>query len=136
MGNIATFATPASKSLSLNHISVTTESSRNDGEQPSRITEAQWRRRWGPRGHWPPRLVSKCGNFGQIDIIWAILHQNFGKFHIFRANLYQNFGHFNIHQTVSISVKTFFLFVFGGHLNSDRKNRFNFSEDLFFWRSP
>ena len=67
----------------------------------------------GSGGHWPRRLVSKCQNFGQFYIIWAILHQNFGQFHIFLASLRQNFGQFNIHQTVSISVETF-----------------------FFWRSP
>ena len=38
----------------------------------------------------------------------------------FRASLRQNFGQFNIHQTVSISVKTFFFFFFGGRLNLDR----------------
>ena len=70
------------------------------------------------RRHWPPRLVSKCRNFGQFYIVWAILHQNFGQF--------------DIHQTVSISVKTFF-FSFGGHLNSDRKTVSISGEDLFFF---
>ena len=62
----------------------------------------------GPRF---PRLFSKCRNFGQFHIIWAKLHQNFGQFHIFWASLRQKFGQFNIHETVSISVETFFLFL-------------------------
>ena len=71
--------------------------------------------------HWPPRLVSKCRNFGQFHIIWAILYQNFWQFHNFWASLRQNFGQFNIHQTVSISVETLFFFFLEGHLNWDRK---------------
>ena len=61
-------------------------------------------------GHWPPRLVSKCQNFTQLFIIWAILHQNFGQFCTFLDKLRQNFGQFDIHQTGSISVKTFLFF--------------------------
>ena len=68
----------------------------------------------GPESTGPPRLVSKCRSCGQFYITWAILHQNFGQFHIFWASLRQNFGQFNIHQTVSISVKTFFLASPGG----------------------
>ena len=89
-----------------------------------------WRRRWGVLGALAPRLVSKCRNFGQFYIIWAMLHQNFGQFHIFWASLRQNFGQFNIHQTVSISVKTFFSFWRSPHFG--QKNRLNFSDDLFY----
>ena len=78
----------------------------------------QWRRRWRSAGHWHPPLGFKVSKFRAISYylgkiaskFWAILHQNFGQFHIFWASLGQNFGQFNIHQTVSISVETFFLF--------------------------
>ena len=72
-----------------------------------------------PGGTGPPPLGFKVSKF------WAILYHlgnialKFWQFHIFRASLRQNFGQFNLHQTVSISVKTFFFF--GGHLNLNRK---------------
>ena len=75
-------------------------------------------------GHWPPawfQSVKISSNF--ILGIWAILHQNFGQFHIFWASLHQNFGQFNIHQTVSISVKTFFFLSFWRSPKFGQKNR-------------
>ena len=73
-----------------------------------------------------PRLVSKCQNFGQFYVMWAILHQNFGQFHIFLESLRQNFGQFNVHQDL----------FFWRSPKIGQKKPFQFQCRLFFLRSP
>ena len=81
-----------------------------------------------------PPIGVRCRNFGQkfgqFRIFWAILRQNFKQFCLL------TFSERWTETPSQFERRPLFFFKGARSPQIGQKNRFNFSEDLFFWRSP
>ena len=86
----------------------------------------------GPGGTSPPAWFQSVEISGNFILFGQCCIKILGNFIFFGQVCVKNFGQFNFHQTVSISVKTFFSFFFWRSPHFGQKNRLNFSKDLFY----